>query len=364
MGSVKDLDIAEPASETKSGLGYFTFSDRYSVFDWGEMPDQIENKGRSLTAMAAFNFEGLERRGIRTHYKALVTSEGSPVSFEHLREMSDSPNVMAVEMAVVYHPIERPFTVDGESRIEYDYSFFEANRGGIGNFLIPLEIIFRNGLPLGSSVFKKIEKAKVIEDAAERERALKRIYQGLGLTEEPKPGDMLPRPVMNYTTKLEASDRSLSEDEAYKISGLTVEDFMKVAPLALKVNEFITEQAEKTGVSPHWDGKVEMRGFHGLGIVDVVGTLDENRFGNLVSKEFLRQWYKKNHPEFVAACEEWSQTGAGWQERCPVKPRNLPPEVSTLVSQMYMAGSNRYTQSEIFDAPPLEEVMDRVEQLR
>ncbi|HAG08789.1 MAG TPA: phosphoribosylaminoimidazolesuccinocarboxamide synthase, partial [Desulfotomaculum sp.] len=36
MGSVKDLTVQEMPVENKSGRGRFLFSDRYSVFDWGE----------------------------------------------------------------------------------------------------------------------------------------------------------------------------------------------------------------------------------------------------------------------------------------------------------------------------------------
>ena len=41
MGSVKDLKTLQPATKSEYGQGIFSFSDRYSVFDWGEMPDTI-----------------------------------------------------------------------------------------------------------------------------------------------------------------------------------------------------------------------------------------------------------------------------------------------------------------------------------
>ena len=53
MGSVKDLIVIEEPTE-KPGTGRFVFSDRYSVFDYGEMPDKIENKGRSLYGFRVF----------------------------------------------------------------------------------------------------------------------------------------------------------------------------------------------------------------------------------------------------------------------------------------------------------------------
>ena len=363
MGSVKDLLVIEPAFENRPGLGDFVFSDRYSVFDWGEMPDHIAGKGSSLAAMAAYNFEELEKRGIKTHYRGLVAQNGSLVRFSDLKEESGGARTMQVRLGRVYHPVVREYLgAEGQPVIRYDYSFFKTNRGKIGNYLIGLEIIFRNGLPLGSSVFKKIEAAKGISDAMERRRVLESVLKELGLKVEPRPGDMLDRPVMSFTTKLEAGDRSLKEEEAYRISGLRNKDFRRLKKLAFRVNEFITEQAGKAGFE-HYDGKLEMVYDQELILCDVVGTFDENRFafkGKQISKEVLRQWYKKNQPEFVSACEEWKKTGPGWQERCPVKPMKLPRDPARLVSQMYMAGCNRYAGRRIFKVPELERVLEKL----
>lgn len=358
MGSVKDLRILKEPEENKVGIGNFVFSDRYSIFDWGEMPDLITNKGASLAVMAAFNLEKLRENGIRTHYKGLVDSNENLVKFQDLKEGSNGSNIMQVYLAQVHEPVKK----ETEDKVEYDYSDYEKNRGILNNFLVPLEIIFRNGLPEGSSVFKKIKKVKLIRNEEKREKALMQIYQDLGLSSEPKPGDMLPETVIGYTTKLEAEDRHLSEDEAYKISGLREEEFLRIKPLALRVNEIITEQAEKTGFK-HYDGKVEILYYEGLVICDVVGTFDENRFGlddEQVSKEVLRQWYKKNQPDWVKACNEWKDKGEGWQEKCPIKPMNLPEEFSELVSQMYLAGCNKYIEKKIFNVSELEGIMEEL----
>ncbi|MEM3746657.1 MAG: phosphoribosylaminoimidazolesuccinocarboxamide synthase, partial [Thermoproteota archaeon] len=60
MGSVKDLEVIEKPTRNRMGIGRFHFSDRYSVFDWGEMPDQIEGKGAALCLMGSYCFERLE----------------------------------------------------------------------------------------------------------------------------------------------------------------------------------------------------------------------------------------------------------------------------------------------------------------
>jgi phosphoribosylaminoimidazole-succinocarboxamide synthase len=363
MGSVKDLVVISPAFENRPGLADFVFSDRYSVFDWGEMPDHIPGKGMALATMAAFNFEELERRGVRTHYQGMVAADGTIRRLADPAGSQDGSARMRVRLARVYRPVARELLAeDGTSRVTYDYSFFEANRGALNNYLIGLEIIFRNGLPLGSSVFKRIARVRQLSDAGRREGEMKQILDELGLDREPAPGQMLPRPVMSYTTKLEEGDRSLTEEEARRISGLREEEFAEVPAIALRVNDCVTELASRAGFD-HYDGKVEMVYDRGLLVCDVLGTFDENRFGfrgEQISKEVLRQWYTRRQPEFPKACDHWKKSGAGWQERCDVKPLALPAEFLTLVSQMYLAGCNRYTGRRVFAAPELERVLERL----
>jgi len=361
MGSVKDLLLIESPCENRAGLGNFVFSDRYSVFDWGEMPDHIPNKGRSLAAMAAFNFEELERQGVRTHYQGMVDTNGRLLRFEQLKQGGSS--IMQVSLGRVYTPVAREMWRQEGVELSYDYSFFESNRGRLNNYLVGLEVIFRNGLPLGSSLFKRIEALSALGDARERARQRRRLLGELGLKAEPAPGALLPRPLLSYTTKLEPGDRALDPQEAWRISGLSRKDFRGLAELALKVNRIITEEAEGAGFV-HFDGKLEVLWDRGLVVCDVVGTFDENRFafrGAQISKEVIRQWYKRHQPDFVAACEEWKKSGSGWQKRCTVKPRKLPRQFAALVSQMYMAGANRYTGRRLFRAPELEAVMDRLQ---
>ncbi len=366
MGSVKDLLVTEPACENRPGVGSFVFSDRYSVFDWGEMPDHILNKGRSLAVMAAYNFEELEKRGIRTHYQGLVGTGGKLLRFPELAEGQGGAAAMQVSLAKVYHPIVREFFSEQGIEVGYDYTFFESHRGAINNYLIGLEIIFRNGVPLGSSAFKRIERADRIEDPRRRKRELGRIFRELGVKQAPRPGDMLPKPIMSFTTKLEAGDRELSARQAFALSGLRRRDFKDLQNLALRVNGIVTELAEKAGFT-HYDGKIEAVWDRGLVVCDVLGTFDENRFafgGEQISKEVLRQWYKRNQPDFVESCTKSKSAGPGWQKHCEVKPRKLPGPFALLVAQMYMAGCNRYTGKPVFEVPELEAVMEKLASYR
>ena len=73
MTSVKEFRVEAPATPDELGSGAFVFTDDYSVFDWGKMPDAIPNKGGSLCAMGAANFERLEREGVPTHYRGTTS---------------------------------------------------------------------------------------------------------------------------------------------------------------------------------------------------------------------------------------------------------------------------------------------------
>lgn len=345
MGSVKDLTVLQKTKQDALGRGVFTFSDRYSVFDWGGMPDLIPNKGAALCMMAAWNFERLEELGVKTHYRGLLDKDGK---LERCDELAVPSNQMVVDLTNVYPPQIK--NVEGELR--YDYSLYE--KGGLDNYLVPLEIIFRNGFPLGSSVFEKLEKGLITVEA-------------LGLKQMPKPGDLLDEPLVEFTTKLEESDRALNVEEAQRISGLSQTDFKEVEKLALKVNAFITDRAKKVGLV-HYDGKIEVFYYNGLVLCDVLGTFDEDRFmldDQQVSKEILRQWYKRNQPEWKAAVdsakkEATLQGTKNWQTLCNVQPKHLDAAVLELVSQIYMAGTNLYTGMSIFEVPELSELIQNI----
>ncbi|MCX8150529.1 MAG: phosphoribosylaminoimidazolesuccinocarboxamide synthase [Candidatus Bathyarchaeota archaeon] len=343
MGSVKDLEvIKKPTSETM-GTGRFHFSDRYSVFDWGEMPDHIDKKGEALCLMGAYCFERLEEKSVRTHYKGLVDSEKKVVTFKELREPS---NIMEVSLVSVY----RPNTRVEEGKLIYDYSTYTAD---LKNFLIPLEIIYRNGLPEGSSVFKRLEQGKV-------------TLQDLGLDHYPKPGERFTKPIFDVSTKLEETDRYVTWDEAAKIAGLTNIEVAAVKVVLAKVNETINEVSAKAGLVNE-DGKIELAfdSQRRLMVTDVVGTLDECRFtldGFHVSKEVARQFYKKT--QWYKDTEEAKKTAEAtgvkdWKSLCKSQPPKLDPQLKTIISEMYTSTANEMTGTKFFDSPKLRDVVKK-----
>ena len=342
MGSVKDLEVSRKPTKTKMGVGRFRFSDRYSVFDWGEMPDLIESKGAALCLMGAYCFEKLEEKGLRTHYKGLVSNDGKTVRVGELREPS---NIMDIALVNVYRP--KPITKEG--KLQYDYSAYTPS---MTNCIVPLEVIYRNGLPAGSSVFERLEQGTA-------------SIQQLGLDHYPKPGEKLLKPVFDLSTKLEDKDRYLTWDEAQEIAGLTKEEVEDAKTLLLQVDKLITQVAFKADLENE-DGKIELafNPERRLMVVDVVGTLDECRFtynGLHVSKEIARQFYRKTgwYAEVEEAKKIAEEKGVSdWKSLCKTQPPKLEPRLKRIISQMYTAAANELTEHRFFEAPRLAEVVN------
>jgi phosphoribosylaminoimidazole-succinocarboxamide synthase len=341
LGSVKDLDTIKEPTTAKMGIGRFRFSDRYSVFDWGEMPDLIEGKGEALCMMGAYCFERLEKENVRTHYRGLVGEDGKVLRFYGLEQPS---SIMEIDLVNVY----RPRALAQEGRLRYDYGVYASR---LANCLIPLEIIYRNGLPEGSSIFRRLEQGSITLDQ-------------LGLDHRPEPGERLERPILDVSTKFEEKDRYVTWTEAQEIAGLTSGELVEVKDLLSRVDATITRIASKARLENE-DGKIELAfdDERRLMVADVVGTLDECRFtyeGLHVSKEIARQFYKKT--EWFRDVEEAKKKAEAaavpdWKRLCRSEPPKLDPRLRRIISEIYMAASNELTRRRMFDVPSLADVV-------
>lgn len=334
MGSVKDLVVIEKPTRENSGIGDFIFSDRYSVFDWGEMPDHIKNKGKALCLMGAYFFEKLEEKGMKTHYIGLI--ENGKV--KKIDEMEEGSNIMRINLLRVL----KPELKDGK----YDYSIYKKERK---NFLIPLEIIYRNSLPAGSSIFRRLKEGSI-------------SLNDLGLKRMPKSGEKLDNPIIDVSTKLEITDRYIKWDEAKEIVCMNDEEIEKIKETTLLVNEIITREAKKAGIFNE-DGKVEY-GFdesRKIMLVDVLGTPDECRFTMddiPVSKEIARIFYR-NTDWYGKVKEAKKKNREKWKKIVPPPPR-LPPKLADLISMMYQATCNEIVGIEFFDVPSLNQIISEI----
>lgn len=333
MGSVKDLFIIEEPADSKCGSGFFTFSDRYSVFDWGEMPDLIPNKGSSLAVITSHFFEILKKRGIPTHYLGTVIN-GETLDFGKV----DKPfNTIKVKLVQVIKP--------GRKDEGYDYSIYKNISK---NFLIPMEFIYRNSVPEGSSFWERYNKGDI-----------KYEYQ---IT----PDVPLKEPILDVSTKLEETDRYLSWEEARESANFDLDQIEEIKSLLSNVNKLITEETEKAGIV-NQDGKLEFalddKGF--IMVVDALGTLDECRFlfkEIALSKEILRKHYRKSkwYKEVKKAKEK---NAKDWKSLVKVEPEPLPKKLKTAVSQMYQSVANLISGKEFFDVPPLDKIVKKLSDL-
>ncbi|MFC4543928.1 phosphoribosylaminoimidazolesuccinocarboxamide synthase [Halosolutus amylolyticus] len=339
MTSVKEFRIEAEATADSLGRGSFVFTDDYSVFDWGKMPDRIPQKGASLCSMGAFNFELLESEGVPTHYRGVVEN-GEVVP---LAETENPPREMAIDLTQVPD-------LPHEGR-EYDYEAYHADAGE--NYLVPLEIVFRNRVPVGSSLRRRTDPAD----------------HGLDLAAWPDEAVDLDEPIVEFSTKYEESDRYLDREEADYIAGNAA--IGDLESIAREVNRIVTEQADAAGLV-HEDGKIECLYYDGeIRVGDVVGTFDENRFsyeGTQLSKEVIRQYHKRTQPEWVEAVSEAKAEAkrsdvADWKGLCDIDPEPLDESVIETARDMYCAGANAYMDRDLFDAPPLSSAIGAVRRL-
>jgi len=342
MTSVKEFRIETAAAATELGRGSFVFTDDYSVFDWGKMPDEIPDKGASLCTMGAYNFQLLEENHVPTHYEGVrAEPDGPVVDLGDALSAGVAPEEMVISLTQVPELPER----DGN----YDYDAYHDAAGE--NYLIPLEIVFRNRVGVGSSLRSRTEPAD----------------HGLDVETWPDEVVELDQPIVEFSTKYEEQDRYLDREAAERIAGTA--GLGRLEELALAVNHIVTDHAADAGLT-HEDGKIECLYYDGeIRVADVVGTFDENRFsydGQQVSKEVIRQYHKRTQPEWVEAVsaaksEATAEDIADWKSLCEASPEPLDESVITAARDLYCAGTNAYVGGEVFDAPSLAEAVDTVQ---
>ncbi|MEU3861046.1 phosphoribosylaminoimidazolesuccinocarboxamide synthase [Streptomyces sp. NPDC028722] len=310
--STKDLVVLKEPTGRQSGVGHFEFTDDYSVFHYGKMANTIPGKGEACCRIAAFNFRLLAREGIPTHFRE-------------------------------FHP---------PRRMEFDLlKVVDPQKQALGptdvNHLVPLQVVFRNLVPEGSSVLRRLRLGHL-------------ALSDIGLAQIPAPGSALDRPIIEYTTKLEEIDRFVDRDEAASIGGLDEKQQVELEGRTRLINEILTSHARSVGLVLA-DGKLEFGrdGQGGLILVDHAGSPDEARLlldGVHVDKQVLRDHYAA--AGLQAQVEEWVQEGLP-RSTWPV-PKPLPGEVVDLVGEMYRSLCEAWTGTQVWDAQDLDRVSQRL----
>lgn len=362
-GSVKD--VRGPIRLENEVAVVFDYSDAYSVFDWGRMPDTLPGKGAALAIIAsdwfeklaraetwrefsrspdalalrrgnrfgsAFNEQGeiLQNLGLKTHYLGVLEKTEPTVS--SLAQVMGAFQQVAVRAVSVV----KPELTQVAGRTVPDYG---PTRSAAYPRLIPLEVIFRFSCPEGSSLLERVSR--------DPGYLAQLGYAGLNFG----PGVRWDFPVLELFTKLESSDRPLTHSEALAISGLTGAQLQEVLFKTAWIAGWIKGRCSRAGLELA-DGKLEwaLEQDGSVILVDAIGP-DELRIlskeGVQLSKEFLRSHYRKStwYESVVRAKTEASARGsADWKKMLTEKPQPLPVQTKELGSQLYQALANELTE--------------------
>ncbi|MGC6509418.1 MAG: phosphoribosylaminoimidazolesuccinocarboxamide synthase [Myxococcota bacterium] len=342
-GSVKNI-----LGETDAKQLIFAYSNRYSVFDWGEMPDHIPHKGECLSVMAYVFFKALGEPKTWQNWSHPQVSEDSPTLQElrtqglahHMAKglINEDGSAADIDKPTPYLEVNRVAVLRPDyNNGQYDYTAYQSKPV---NALVPLEVIFRFGVPAGSSLMKRVNDPSYLN--------------ALGLSQKPNFGDRFETPIIECSTKLESTDVYISAERAAEIACLSDAEaqnlYELVRILALRIHEIFG-----TAGLELWDGKFEFafaegsNGQRRFQLVDSIGP-DELRLtydGVQLSKETLRKPYRST--PWLSAIDQAKALAKergerDWKAICrgelSSSPAPLEPEFLEIIVQMYKALTN------------------------
>ncbi len=306
------------------------------------MPDQLANKGKSLAFLCSFFFKELAKE-VPTHFI-------SPLDENHkaVDDLFSIGNSVLVEKCYV----PQVSFVNGR----YDYSFYTQKTM---NSLVPLEVIFRYGLPSGSSLLKRLDDKGYLAE--------------LGLKNIPKEGSRFQEPIIEFSTKLEKSDRYISLNEAKSLSGMSDTEICNLKELSKRLSLKLKGLFKDIDIEL-WDGKFEFsfahphsdRGPRKFKLVDSIGP-DELRLlsttGIHLSKELLRSYYRNCNwaLHMEKAKRQAKERGiSDWKSIClkemnispPPLPRPLKQRAEWIYQALCNALAEKFTDKILFDHVP------------
>lgn len=344
--SVKSLGVLEEPTETAAGVFDFIYRDDfYSIQDWGRMPIPLGATldNRPVAVVAAYNFEMIRDLGFPVAYLGTVGNDGEARSFNEFKAMGEIPNKLRLKMVHRLKPEHKDK--------QYDYSKFK--NPPVKNFVIPLEFIWRAEAGPDSSFWTHIKEGDY-------------KLSDFGLPEDLKPGDKLPFPVLDHSSKYEDHDRYFSGTVAKELAGLSAGQWGYLNNMRLIINHKLSHHAAQIGIKRP-DGKQEF--LSNLELGDVAGTWHEDRFeyqtkGGLwvkVSKQTPRDYNALRNPEWARQCKEQKKLAekegfTDWRQRVTVKPEPLEPQFFGQYNNLMYAATNAWIGWNIFpNASTLEE---------
>jgi len=346
----------------------FSFSDRYSIFDWGEMPDHIPSKGECLSLMgfAFFKYLSDQKNWIQleSHFKSDL--KNSHFSKEFLDQIFKSDEYIKLcELGLKHHCLGlvdhnlqqtnlpnltnkmrvQRIQVIKPQKISNDWDYADYNQSKPVMALVPLEVMYRFGLPSGNSL-------------SQRFKSNAEYLNQYGFNELPQENVFLQKPLVDFSTKLEPGDRYLTIEQAQALAGLTRDEMQSLQNLTLLIGLSLWNLHRKAGLEL-WDGKLEFafvlsdtektsktanvksREFM---LVDSIG-LDEMRIlghGQKISKDFLRDFYRNT--KWFENLYKAKTESSDFKKYClnvyKSEPEMLPQQVLNRVTDLYRCYTN------------------------
>lgn len=342
-GSVKNL-----RGPLQNGEIVFEFTNDFSVFDWGKMPDVIPEKGKALLGVATHLFQEL------THplsWKAFFRDQKSSIALAKIenrfgqnlpvlcRELEsigmrscfrglfpvDSSLKDATGLRVEALQILPPKAVESKTGTVFDYSDVEINPK---NALIPLEVVFRHGLTENSSFFERNPETTL------------------------QPGHRFELPLIEFFTKLEPTDRFIAtREDACKVGRISEDYLLELELRAILLSLWLERECRLRELDLV-DGKFEW-GFDGDGrilLADAIGP-DELRLLELrgttgkpdrLSKEFLREYYRDSDWFKEIGELKKEHLEPNWQKSVKKEVPRLPAEGIQKATALYRKLERRF----------------------
>ncbi len=344
--SVKSIGVIEEPTETEMGICDMIYRDNfYSVFDWGRMPmpEGATLDNRPVAIVAAYNYELVKQLGFPVAYLGTVDRYGEARSLGDFGRKNEIPNTFRVKMVHRIKP-------DHPNK-QYDYGKFKAPQ--VKHFVLPLEFIWRTEAGPDSSFWTHIKDGDY-------------KLSDFGLPEDLKPGDKLPFPILDHSSKYEDHDRYFSPSVARELSGLGPGQWGYLDNMRRIINHVLSTRASHIGIKRP-DGKQEF--LNTLELTDAAGTWHEDRFEYQtksgiwvkVSKQAPRDLNKLLNPEWAKQCTELKKQAekegfTDWRQRVTVQPKPLEAEFFKQYNNLMYAATNAWVEWGIFPgASKLEE---------
>ncbi len=376
-GSSKNIFKSTSQSQTL----LFEFTDYYSVFDYGIMPDPIANKGLAQTILTNYLFNSLNRSDFYQELKnqsifnsldqkfkdKLFTSslfnylcqKPSTIPISHSLGLNQG-NALINETKVNVHNQNNlylevyeaeKFTTTPQKFYNHTVYFYQTPNPHKYT-LLPLEIVFRFKLDPQSSFLKRCQNDQ-------------NYAQQFGLN-DPSFLNPLPYPIIEFFSKLEPKDRLLTYSEAALMTKLNHEEFRLLIEFCTIMAMSLYYIFHKRNINLI-DGKFEIIKVNqkenpsndyqpSFILADSIGP-DELRLeynNNALSKEVLRKFYRKT---------QWYKSLQ--DPTINLKPPNLPLELKQIIDNLYGTLVNHILNQNIFpDQLNINQLVDKLKEFQ